>query len=232
VGVILLAGGVGKRMNADRPKQFLELMGKPVLEHSVELFLTLPGVKHIVLVLDEAYRDTFRGRDERIVFAPPGEERQDSVWNGLQAMPEGVSVVCIHDSARPLVTQGTVLQCIRDANTHGAAVVGVPMKATVKESEDGQFVLRTIERSRLWEIQTPQVIQPALLKEGFALVREKSLAVTDDVSLVELLGKPVKLTMGEYENLKITTPEDMVIAEQFMRARQREETAAEHVPSR
>lgn len=102
---------------------------------------------------------------------------------------------------------------------HGAAVLGVPMKATVKESADGEFVLRTINRSRLWEIQTPQVIKPDILSEAFALVTEKGLEVTDDVSMVEQVGRPVKLTMGKYTNIKLTTPEDIGVAEGFLRER-------------
>ena len=94
------------------------------------------------------------------------------------------------------------------------------MKATVKESEDGEFVLRTVNRARLWEIHTPQVIKPALLKEGFKQVEEKGLEVTDDVSIIEQLGLPVKITVGEYTNIKITTPDDMAVAEQILSSRE------------
>ncbi|CAM9704651.1 unnamed protein product [Chrysoparadoxa australica] len=224
VAVVLLAGGVGSRMKADRPKQFLELLGKPVLLHSLELLMSLDGVERIVLVIDEQYRDQFasyQAEDPRLVFADPGKERQDSVYNGLQGIQNGASVVCIHDAARPLVTKENVYQVIADAQKHGAAVLGVPMKATVKESDDGEFVQRTIDRSRLWEIQTPQVIKPQLLLDGFAKVKSESLEVTDDVSIIEQLGLPVvKLTMGEYTNLKLTTPDDMLVAEQVLAGRQ------------
>ena len=94
------------------------------------------------------------------------------------------------------------------------------MKATVKESEDGEFVLRTVNRARLWEIHTPQVIKPALLREGFKQVEEKNLEVTDDVSIIEQLGLPVKITVGEYTNIKITTPDDMAVAEQILASRE------------
>ncbi|EWM22399.1 2-c-methyl-d-erythritol 4-phosphate cytidylyltransferase [Nannochloropsis gaditana] len=222
VSVVLLAGGVGKRMKADRPKQFIELLGKPVLLHSLEIFSTLPGVNRIVIVLDKSYRQEFsflQEEDPRIVFADPGKERQDSVFNGFSQTLPDASVVCIHDSARPLVSQSAVLASLRDGSVHGAAVLGVPMKATVKESADGEFVLRTMNRSRLWEIQTPQVIKPDILSEAFALVTEKGLEVTDDVSMVEQVGRPVKLTMGEYTNIKLTTPEDIGVAEGFLRER-------------
>ncbi|CAN0007255.1 unnamed protein product [Heterosigma akashiwo] len=223
VAVILLAGGTGSRMKADRPKQFLGLRGKPVLDHTLELFLGLPYVSQLVLVLAEQYRGEYQpyaDRDARVVFADPGKERQDSVSNGLGAVGAGAALVAVHDAARPLVTPGNIARVVADARAHGAAVLGVPMKATVKESADGEFVLRTIPRARLWEIQTPQVIKPDLLREGFRKVEAEGLEVTDDVSIIEALGLPVKITMGEYTNLKLTTPDDMDVAESILQARE------------
>jgi len=222
--VVLLAGGVGSRMKADRPKQFLELRGKPVLAHSLELLLGLERLERLVVVIAEEYRtmDFLQPalKDSRVVFADPGAERQDSVRSGLAAVPEGCTLVAVHDAARPLVTLDAISACFCDAAEHGAAVLAVPMKATVKESADGAFVARTLDRSKLWEIQTPQIIRPQLLRDGFEKVEKESLEVTDDVSIVELLGEPVKLTMGEYTNLKLTTPEDMVIAETILEGRE------------
>lgn len=134
-------------------------------------------------------------------------------------MPAGASLVAVHDAARPLVTPDEVYKVFHDADEHGAAVLAVPMKATVKESDDGQFVLRTIERSRLWEIHTPQVIRPELLRKGFEKVAKEGLAVTDDVSIIEQLPAPVKITVGEYTNIKVTTPEDMPMAESILSSR-------------
>jgi 2-C-methyl-D-erythritol 4-phosphate cytidylyltransferase len=233
VAVILLAGGVGSRMKADRPKQFLELAGRTVLEHSLALFCWLPEVAAVVLVIEPEFRDRFAAAVAAfssdaplapLVFADPGKERQDSVLSGLRAatdlsLPAGVGLVCVHDSARPLVTPEEVRNVLADARIYGAAVLGVPSKATIKESENGLFVLRTIARERLWEIQTPQVVRPDLLMRGFEKVRAENLAVTDDVSVVEYLGEPVKLTLGEYTNIKITTPEDMDIAHSILRQR-------------
>jgi 2-C-methyl-D-erythritol 4-phosphate cytidylyltransferase len=238
VAVVLLAGGVGSRMKADRPKQFLDLAGRTVLEHSLALFSMMPEVAAVVLVIEPEFRGRFAAAVAAfppdpyvapLVFADPGTERQDSVLSGLRAatdlnIPAGISLVCVHDSARPLVTAEEVRNVLSDARVHGAAVLGVPSKATIKESEDGQFVLRTIARERLWEIQTPQVVRPDLLLRGFEKVHVESLAVTDDVSVVEHLGAPVKLTRGEYTNIKITTPEDMDVAHSILR--QRASTAA------
>lgn len=184
----------------------------------------MPEVAQLIVVVAEAYRPDFTQIAAQLgvslTFADPGKERQDSVFNGLSAVVDGASVVCIHDAARPLVTAGNVREVLRDGIVYGAAVLGVPSKATIKESADGQFVLRTIERKRLWEIQTPQVVKPEVLRRGFEKVRREGLDVTDDVSIVEQLGEPVKLTMGEYTNIKLTTPEDMNIAESILKERE------------
>lgn len=223
IAVILLAGGKGKRMKSTVPKQFLLLLGKPVFLRSLDIFRSMEGiVTNIIIVLDESYREEYShilAEDSRISWADPGTERQDSVFNGLSQVPDTASLVAVHDAARPLVTIQEVTNVLTDGLIHGAAVLGVPMKATVKESADGQFVLRTVERSRLWEIHTPQVSTKALFLEGFAKVKAENLEVTDDVSVIEALGKPVKLTLGEYTNIKLTTPDDLQVAEQVLRDR-------------
>jgi 2-C-methyl-D-erythritol 4-phosphate cytidylyltransferase len=231
IGFVLLAGGTGSRMKASMPKQFLPLRGVPVLHHSLDLFLNrLPEYckeqgaappEHVVLVMDPTYQPEYQPiidnyPEGRLSFANPGVERQGSVENGLKKLVEVSGGKCefaaIHDSARPLVTIDEVCDVVRDAKEHGAAVLGVPCKATIKECEDGSFVLRTIPRARLWEVHTPQVVKIETLLRGFKKVEEENLEVTDDVSIVEALGEPVKLTLGEYTNLKITTPEDMDVA--------------------
>lgn len=226
---IVLAGGTGSRMRADRPKQLLQLRGQPILAHSISLFGSMREVSHVVVVLDEVHRPLFEAvaasQPCPVTWAMPGTERQDSVYNGLEAAPPGLRLACIHDAARPLVTQEAVRRVLHDAEVHGAAVLGVQSKATVKESEDGEFVLRTVPRSRLWEIQTPQVVRPELLKRGFEKVRAEGIDVTDDASIVEALGEPVKITVGDYSNIKITTPEDMSIAESILQQREHEAPA-------
>lgn len=162
VAVVLLAGGSGKRMGANQPKQFLELRGEPVLAHSLRLLLAVRQLEKLVLVIAEEFASLpFVAEalaDPRVTRADPGKERQDSVLSGLEQVPSQCSLVAVHDAARPLVTLDAVHRCLADAAEHGAAVLAVPMKATVKESEGGEFVLRTLQRSRLWEVQTPQVI--------------------------------------------------------------------------
>ncbi|CAN0244449.1 unnamed protein product, partial [Phaeothamnion confervicola] len=126
VAAVLLAGGIGSRMKADRPKQFLELRGKPILTYSIELLLSIDSVRQLVLVIDEQYREKFAGlaaREPRLVFADPGKERQDSVWNGLAQVAADAELVCVHDAARPLVTSKDINQVLADAMKHGAAVL-------------------------------------------------------------------------------------------------------------
>jgi 2-C-methyl-D-erythritol 4-phosphate cytidylyltransferase len=185
------------------------------------------GPPFVVLVMDPKYQpeyqpivDKYNGR---LTFANPGIERQGSVQNGLSKLCQIAGGTCqyiaVHDSARPLVTIEEISNVIRDAKEYGAAVLGVPCKATIKESHDGSTVLRTIPRSRLWEVHTPQVIKIDTLQRGFIKVEEDGSDVTDDVSIVEGLGEPVKLTRGEYTNLKITTPEDMDVANAILEER-------------
>lgn len=224
VGVVLLAGGKGKRMKSSVPKQFFKVLGKPVFLRSLDVFKSLGDVvSSIAIVLDESFRPEYEyilQEDDRICWADPGTERQDSVFNGLSKIPDSSSIVAIHDSARPLVTNEEVMACLADGIKYGAAVLGVPMKATVKESDSsGEFVLRTVLRASLWEVHTPQVSTKELFMRGFAKVQEENLEVTDDVSVIEALGLPVKLTLGEYTNIKLTTPDDLQVAEQILRER-------------
>lgn len=223
VAVVLLAGGKGKRMKSNVPKQFLPLLGRPVFLRSLDIFQNMKNiVSNIIIVLDESYRDEYKdivNGDKRIKWADPGAERQDSVFNGLSQVDDECSLVAIHDAARPLVTEDEIMSVLKDAKKHGAAVLGVPMKATVKESVDGEFVLRTVPRSSLWEVHTPQVSTKSLFLRGFDNVKAKNLEVTDDVSVIEALGLPVKLTLGQYTNIKLTTPDDLQVASQILRER-------------
>jgi len=199
VGFVLLAGGTGSRMKASMPKQYLPLRGVPVLHHSLDLFLEKlvdhcqsnacegkSPPENVVLVMDPIYQNEYQKIVDRypgrLEFANPGVERQGSVENGLNKLVEmskgKCQFVAIHDSARPLVTIEEICNVVREAKEHGAAVLGVPCKATIKESEDGSFVQRTIPRSRLWEVHTPQVIRIETLLKGFQKVAKENLEVT------------------------------------------------------
>ncbi|KAF7025110.1 hypothetical protein CFC21_037345 [Triticum aestivum] len=220
VSVVLLSGGQGKRMGANMPKQYLPLLGVPIALHSLKTFCGMKEVKEVVVVCDPSYKNLFEGSVENlqipIKFTTPGKERQDSVFNGLQEIDGDSELVCVHDSARPLVSSEDVKKVLEDAAVHGAAVLGVPVKATIKEANSDSFVVKTLDRKTLWEMQTPQVMKPNLLKDGFELVKRDGLEVTDDVSIVECLKHPVYITEGSYTNIKVTTPDDMLLAERLM----------------
>lgn len=220
VSVVLLAGGKGKRMGASMPKQYLPLLGQPIALYSFYTFSKMPEVKEIVVVCDPSYRDIFEDAKQNIQvdlkFALPGKERQDSVYSGLEAIDSNSELVCIHDSARPLVLATDVSKVLKDGWCIGAAVLGVPAKATIKEANSESFVVKTLDRKTLWEMQTPQVIKPGLLRKGFELVNREGLEVTDDVSIVEHLKHPVYITAGSYTNIKVTTPDDLLLAERIL----------------
>lgn len=211
IGVILAAGGIGTRMKTTTPKQFLLLKGKPIAQHSLELFDSMPEVAEIVIVCTPEHRQQFSAKTCRakVTFAEPGARRQDSVYNGLQAMTLEHAFVCVHDAARPYITRTLVDRVIAEAKKHGAAVAAMPVKFTIKQADAQGMVVDTPDRSSLWEIQTPQIIRFALLKAGFDHAHQEGLTVTDDASLVEQLGVKVKLVEGCYSNIKITTPEDL-----------------------
>ena len=179
VGVVLLAGGKGTSHEGSYAKAVLTSPRKACLSSQLG---RVPRNEvdriSIVIVLDESFRDEYQhiiDADRRIRWADPGKERQDSVFNGLSRVPDSCSVVAIHDAARPLVSEDEVTRCLQDGIKHGAAVLGVPMKATVKESLDGEFVTRTVPRATLWEVHTPQVGSKSLFLRGFKRSRTKIL---------------------------------------------------------
>lgn len=217
-GIILLSGGKGTRMKLSTPKQYLPLLEKTVVEHSFDLFLSIEEISEIVVVCSPEWHPIFSRPHARIPisFASPGKRRQDSLWNGLQKLSPHTNHVCIHDAARPCITENLVKHVIKAARQHGAATLGVPIKYTVKEGSQDGFINKTLNRENLWEAQTPQSATLKSLHTGFSLVQEKNLSITDDVSIIELLKLPIKLVLGCHKNIKITTKSDLAIAENFL----------------
>lgn len=213
ISVILLAGGHGSRMKCNLPKQYLELHGKPIAHYSLEMFLSMSDVQEVIVVCDPAYCHYFSSYG--VKFALPGERRQDSLYNGLKAA--SCEWICVHDSVRPFITVEMTQRLFADGKKMGAATVGMPMKWTVKLCKENNLVQNTLDRNLVWEGQTPQFLSKTVLLSGFSHAIEHDLTVTDDVSLAEIIGHPVKLVEGAYNNIKITTPEDMIIAQELHR---------------
>ena len=217
--VVFLAGGAGLRMGTAIPKQYLSIHQKPLALYSFETLTSMSEVEEVVVVCEPQYDSLFLKPEKKqkfpLRFARPGARRQDSVFHGIQSL-RGNPLVCIHDSARPLVDPLIVRRVVEMADNYGAAAVGVKVRSTIKICDDGQNVVDTPNRASLWEIQTPQVVRLESLKEGFQYAQANQLTVTDDVSLIELLRKPVKIVEGSYANIKVTTPEDLIYAEQLI----------------
>ena len=183
VSVILSSGGIGERMQSKIPKQYLTLGDKPIARYSFEIFSEMPEVAEIIIVCDPSYHHIFASESHGISvkFAEPGKRRQDSVFNGFKMIDKSSKLVCIHDAVRPFITADMARRILHAASETGAATAGMPVKFTVKECQEDGLVKKTLPRSLIWEIQTPQVIKPELLKLGFKMALDKDLTVTDDV---------------------------------------------------
>lgn len=221
---IVLAAGQGKRMHSKVQKQFLELKGYPVLYYSLMCFEKSEIIDEIILVtgaeLVEYCRDEIVDKYafqkiKKIVSG--GKERYDSVYNGLLAC-EDVGYVFIHDGARPFITEEILKRAYNNVKLTGACVVGMPSKDTIKISDEENMVKVTPDRNRVWTIQTPQVFEYDLILKAHESIRKTDMsAVTDDAMVIESqTGVKVCLSEGSYKNIKITTPEDLVIAEAFV----------------
>jgi len=213
ISLILVAGGTGTRFGTPLPKQFLPFQGKPIVRYSLELFDAMEEISEIIAVADPAYHALFAGTQKKISFAEPGRERWNSVYSGLKKCSPHSDLIMTHDSARPFIDRATVLAVIEAALRVGAAAPGTPIINTVKQCTPSRIVEKTVDRSCLWEVQTPQALKPELFHQGLALVEQKSLPITDDLSLTELLGHPSEIVPSSPRNFKITMPFDWKLAE-------------------
>lgn len=231
---VVLSAGQGKRMGASVQKQYIELEGKPIIYYTLKAFQESEVIDDIVLVVgknqipyvnDEIVRKYHFTKVDTIVEG--GKERYDSVWQGLKAIAgreDGLaatiqdSYVFIHDGARLFVNEDILKRGYETVDEFGACVAGMPSKDTVKLIDDNGFAVNTPERKYVWTVQTPQIFKTSLIIEAYSrLMREECINVTDDAMVVEqMMGMPVKLFEGSYENIKITTPEDLEIAEVFL----------------
>jgi 2-C-methyl-D-erythritol 4-phosphate cytidylyltransferase / 2-C-methyl-D-erythritol 2,4-cyclodiphosphate synthase len=221
---IIPAGGAGRRLKAGIAKQYLYLDGLPVLVHSLKVFEQTAIIDEIILVVPES--DMKFVREELIIkndlkkvtkIIAGGAQRQDSVRNGLAVIDDECDIVLVHDGVRPFVTREMISRVAEVAKEFQAAAIGVPSKDTIKETQDNDFVVKTIPRQNLWLVQTPQAFSFPVLKEAYETACRDSYYGTDDASLVERIGVTVKMIAGSYENIKITTPEDLIIAEALLK---------------
>ena len=226
VTALIPAAGMGRRMGNAVAKQFLPLGDKPMLAHTLLAFQRASGIDEIIPILSEedmesCLRDVIElyhiTKVKTLVVG--GRERQDSVANGLKKVEKDASIVLVHDGVRPFVTQEMIKESVEFAKKGECVAVGVPLKDTIKEVDDKGIVRSTLERSRLWAIQTPQTFPVKILRRAYEESYRNKTCGTDDATLVERTGGKVRVIMGSYENIKITTPEDLLVAEEILKRR-------------
>ena len=221
ISAIILAGGKGTRMGANISKQYIKLKGKPILYYTIKRFSESKDIDKIILVLPkdeidyckEEVLDKYSLHVDLIVQG--GKERQDSVMNALNELIDE-EIVLIHDGARPFVSHRIIDEGIKYARLYGASAPGVMPKDTIKIKGDNNFALSTPDRNTLVAIQTPQVFKLGIIKECHKKVKEEDIKVTDDTMVVETYGNKVYLYEGDYTNIKVTTPEDLILAEKLI----------------
>lgn len=221
--VVIVSAGKGSRMKADINKQFLKLREKEVIAHTIDKFYNNKNIDEIVVVVREDESEFFKQNIidkygyENIKISFGGKERQDSVFNGLKSVDKQCEIVLIHDGARPFVTNEIIDNCIECAKENKCAIVGVPVKDTIKIVNENGDVCDTPNRNTLWAIQTPQTFNYELIVEAHEKAKKENYYGTDDSMLMEHFGYNVKVVEGSYNNIKITTPEDLKIGEEILR---------------
>jgi 2-C-methyl-D-erythritol 4-phosphate cytidylyltransferase len=222
---VIVAAGRGVRMQNVTRKQYLQVVGRPVLVHTLLKFDVCPLIDHICLVVPDDDLDFCRHRllaggpiKKTVQFVAGGRYRQQSVYNGLKSLDHKNGLVAIHDGVRPLVDPLLITACIRAAETSGACAPGIPADDTIKRVSGEGTIEGTVERKGLWLIQTPQVFRYAVITEAHDRALRDGYVGTDDASLVERLGFPVTLISGSKSNIKVTTAEDLAMAAALLRA--------------
>jgi len=216
---VIVSAGKGHRFMKGKKKQFYLLADKPILAHTLDKFENCPLIHSILLVVGQEDMDyCLKEIIEKYQYlkisqvVPGGKRRQESVKNGIDALPKDVDIVVIHDGVRPFVTEEMIEESIRSAVRFQAVVMAMPVKETIKMVQRDGTVLKTLDRESLWQIQTPQTFQVKLIKEAYHRATEDGFIATDDASLVERLGVKVHILPGSYTNIKITTAEDLMLA--------------------
>ena len=224
ISAVIVAAGKGARMGPGVDKLFLEVAGRPVVAHTWQRFDNAACIDEVILVVRDTVQPAFTALAEKFFFKKPyrlivgGKERQDSVWNGLQALAPAAEIVTIQDGARPCTSEKLIADTIRAAREVGAAVAAQRVTDTIKESDGGTRVARTVDRSQLWAVQTPQTFRVEVIRRALAAVRQKGLSVTDDTAACTLIGQPVELVGSAAPNPKVTVATDLPYLELLLRA--------------
>lgn len=222
VGVAIPASGMGRRMGGVS-KPFLQLHGEPTLLWAIRPFLTLPEVTCLAVALPpEVAQDPpawLSELDPRIRITAGGETRRDSVWNAIRVLPEDVTVIAVHDAARPLVDVEVIRTCVELAHSGEGAVAGIPVVDTLKRVDGDRRIVETPDRSTLWQAQTPQVFPRDMLVEAYRRAHAEGWPATDDSALVERVGGTVTMVEASSRNMKVTRPEDVALVETFLEQR-------------
>lgn len=218
VGVVIVAAGSGTRTGTPELKQFRWVAGKPMLLHSVQAFQRRSDVALVVAVLPRSHAGDpppwlFQCDTDRLLVSMGGRERMESVWSGIEDLPDEASIVVIHDAARPLVTAETIAAVILEARRGHGAVAALPVVDTLKEVDDDRRIVRTVERTRLWRAQTPQAFPRAMIERAHLEAQRAGIKATDDAALCERLGYPVVVVRGSEQALKITEEADFARAD-------------------
>lgn len=221
IQAIIPTAGIGKRLKSRTPKPFLRINHKPIFIYTLEVFEKCPWVDSIILVVHREYQKFYTKLVKKYKLKKikhiinGGKTRAESVYRGVTLLDEDTHTVIVHDGVRPLVTQALVKASLKGSLAYPALVTALAVKLTIKEVDKDLFVRRTLNRRRLWEIQTPQVFKKDLLKKAYRLKNWRG--ATDEAVLVEELGAKVKVIKGDYRNIKITTREDLLIAKGFLK---------------
>lgn len=222
---IIVAAGNGERMNSSLSKQFIHIFDRPIISYTIEMFQNCEMVCDIIIVTKEAdileMNSIVKAFDFTKVskIVSGGDSRQQSVYKGLLEVDNDTSLVAVHDGARPFVLIDDIKGTLRKAKEFGAAATAVKLKDTIKETDGDQFVTNTPDRSKLWAIGTPQCFEYDLIMRAYENANMHNVNATDDCALAEKIGVKVKLVEGSYENIKITTPEDIIFAKAILESR-------------
>jgi len=223
VAAIIPAAGSGIRMGLSAPKQFFELQGVPVLIHTLRVFQQVKAIGVVIVVVPSEHCVWVEELVQRYQLTKVyrvtagGKERQDSVLAGLEALPKEIDLVLVHDGVRPFVSGSIIENCLQEAETSGAAMVAVPVKDTLKSVSSEKMIEQTIDRGGVWQAQTPQAAKVSLLKKAYEeAAKQKDFIATDEAALLERINIPVKVVEGSEKNIKITRPEDLILAKAIL----------------